>query len=57
MELVEEFVRQKMERLEKESDWLAQCAANDGWHGVRVSREFMRDEARRAVDERAKETK
>lgn len=38
-------------RLEKEADWLAQCAANDGWHGVRVSREFMREQARKAVEE------
>ncbi len=38
-------------RLKKEADWLAQYAANGGWHGVRVSREFMREQARKTVEE------
>lgn len=51
--MCEEIERLRVEvgRLEKEADWLAQCAANDGWHGVRVSREFMREQARKAVEE------
>lgn len=34
--------------LEREADWLAQAAANNGWHGVRVSPAFMREQARQA---------
>lgn len=44
-------LRAEVERLEKEADWLAQCVANDGWHGVRVSPAFMRKEAQRAVED------
>lgn len=36
-------------RLEREAEWLARSAANNGWNGVRVSPEFMRDQARKAV--------
>lgn len=36
-------------RLEREAQWLARSAANNGWNGVRVSPEFMRDQARQAV--------
>lgn len=38
------------ERLEREADWLAQAAANNGWHGVRVSPAFMREQAKKAVE-------
>lgn len=53
---IDEILRLRAEvaRLEKEADWLAQCVANDGWHGVRVSREFMREQARKAVEEQCK---
>lgn len=44
-------VKARLERLEKEADWLAQAAANDGWHGIRVSPAFMREQARKAVEE------
>lgn len=49
-----ERLRADVARLEKEADWLAQCAANDGWHGVRVSPDFIRAEARKAVEEQCK---
>lgn len=41
----------KAKRLEKEIDWLAQAAANCEWMGRRVSPKFMREAARRAVEE------
>lgn len=44
-------LRETNARLEKEADWLAQSAANNGWHGVRVSPSFMHEKARRAVEE------
>lgn len=43
-------LKAKNERLEKEADWLAQAAANNGWHGVRVSPAFMREQAKKAVE-------
>lgn len=43
-------LKAKNERLEKEADWLAQAAANNGWHEVRVSPAFMREQARKAVE-------
>lgn len=50
LEVERDALEEQVARLEKEADWLAQCAANDGWHGVRVSREFMREQARKAVE-------
>lgn len=44
-------LRAEMERLEKEADWLARAASNNGWHGERVSPEWMRQVARKAVEE------
>lgn len=44
-------LRAEMERVEKEADWLATAAANNGWHGERVSPEWMRETARKAVEE------
>lgn len=35
-------------RLEREADWLAAAAANNGWEGRRVSPEDMREAARKA---------
>lgn len=43
-------LRAEVERLEKETHWLATAAANNGWHGVRVSPEWMREAARKAVE-------
>lgn len=45
-------LRAEVERLEREADWLAKSAANAGWHCVRVSPAFMREQARKAVRER-----
>ena len=43
-------LRAEVKRLEREADWLAQAAANNGWHEVRVSPAFMREQARKAVE-------
>lgn len=43
-------LRSEVARLNREADWLAQAAANNGWHGVRVSPAFMREQARKAVE-------
>ena len=40
---------QRIRELESQCDWLAQAAANAGWHGVRVGKEYMIDQARIAV--------
>lgn len=48
-------LREKVERLEKEADYLAQCAANVGFEGLRVSPAWMRHEAHRIVEEAEKE--
>ena len=40
---------QRIRELEAQCDWLAQTAANAGWHGVRVGKEYMIDQARMAV--------
>lgn len=45
---VPKMVERIME-LEAQRDWLAQAAANAGWHGVRVGKEYMIDQARIAV--------
>ena len=37
-------------RFDREADWLAQSAANNGWYGVRVSPAFMREKAREDVE-------
>lgn len=50
-EEADQQVKAKLERLEKEADWLAQSAANAGWDGRRVSLKDMREAARRAVEE------
>lgn len=42
----------KIKKLEAEADWLAQAAANAGWHGNRVSAKDMREMARKAVEEK-----
>ena len=39
----------RIRELEEQRDWLAQTAANAGWHGVRVGKEYMIDQARIAV--------
>lgn len=44
-------LRAEMERLEKEANWLARAASNNRWIGARVSPEWMRDAARKAVEE------
>lgn len=44
-------LREEMERLEKEANWLARAASNNGWIGARISPEWMRDAARKAVEE------
>lgn len=44
-------LRKQVKRLEKEIDWLAQAAANCEWMGRRVSPKFMREAARKAVEE------
>lgn len=38
----------RIRELESQRDWLAQTAANDGWHGVRVGKEYMIEQARMA---------
>lgn len=43
-------LRAEAERLEREAQWLAQAAANNGWQGVRVSPAFIREQARKAVE-------
>ena len=40
---------QRIRELEAQCDWLAETAANAGWHGVRVGKEYMIDQARMAV--------
>ena len=35
----------RIRELEAQRDWLAQAAANAGWHGVRVSKEYMIEQA------------
>ena len=42
-------LRMENVRLEKEADWLAQSAANNGWHNIRVSSDFLRERACEAV--------
>ena len=44
---VPKMVERIME-LEAQRDWLAQAAANAGWHGVRVSKEYMIEQSRMA---------
>ena len=47
----------RIRELEAQRDWLAQAAANAGWHGVRVGKEYMIEQARmagRVQDERHK---
>lgn len=39
----------RIKHLEAQRDWMAQAAANAGWHGVRVGKEYMIDQARIAV--------
>ena len=39
----------RIRELEAQRDWMAQAAANAGWHGVRVGKEYMIDQARIAV--------
>ena len=39
----------RIRELEAERDWMAKAAANAGWHGVRVGKEYMIDQARIAV--------
>ena len=39
----------RIRELEAQRDWLAQAAANAGWQGVRVGKEYMIDQARIAV--------
>lgn len=39
----------RIRELEAERDWLAQAAANAGWYGVRVGKDYMIDQARIAV--------
>lgn len=51
LEVERDALEEQVARLEKEADWLAQCVANGGWCGVRVSREFMRKQARKTVEE------
>lgn len=46
-----ERLRGEVARLDKESDWLAQTAANSGWEGYRTGPERMRDRARKAVED------
>lgn len=48
LEVLPELV-QRIEQLEKENVWLSRAAANSGWHGVRVSPDFMQKQARVAV--------
>lgn len=48
-------LREKNARLEKEADYLALCAANNGFEGLRVSPAWMRQEAHRVVAEAEKE--
>ena len=43
-------LRADVARLEREADWLAQAAANNGWGGRRVSAGYMREAARQAVE-------
>lgn len=38
-------LRERVEALEKMTDWLAQAAANNGWNGYRVSAEDMKRKA------------
>lgn len=39
----------RIRELEAQHDWMAQAAANAGWHSVRVGKEYMIDQARIAV--------
>lgn len=43
-------LEEKLSRLEREADFLAQYAANESWYGMRVSAAFMREKARKAVE-------
>lgn len=43
-------LRAEVKRLEREADWLAQAAANNGWQELRVSPAFMREQAKKAVE-------
>ena len=39
----------RIRELEAQRDWMAQAAANAGWYGVRVGKDYMIDQARIAV--------
>lgn len=42
-------LHKEIARLEAVIEWLAQAAANNSWHGARVSPAFMRQQAENAV--------